>query len=284
MDESQRRGVHDRRGGGPAGKSGPAEGRSAPCGWCGIRQQTFDPRRDFAAVDEGTDRLGERRHRRCESRDLDERGRQRAARHRASWAAIRSARCSAADAQRRSIARAAGVAVNRSGVARISSRVRLSRAREWPTSCAMLAASSSSVSAATRPRVTSSRGRSTPTSAISGVSMSISETGMPLPAIWTSRLHPDARAPDGTAPRAHAADDGRDQQRGGAKSQSRQRDVETLDEVARFVLPVRRHEDDADEEQGGRGRQDADGEPDCGRIGARPSPDDPPGARGARRS
>jgi len=70
----------------------------------------------------------------------------------------------------------------------------------------------------------------------------------------TGRLHPDARAPDGTSPRAHAAGDRRDEQRGRTKGQSRQCDVETLDEVARFVPPVRRHENDDDEEQSGRGR------------------------------
>jgi hypothetical protein len=89
-----------------------------------------------------------------------------------SSAAIRSARCSAADAQRRSIARAAGVAVNRSGVARISSRFAVAGARvadfvrdvgrEFRRSARDEAAGDQQP----RPR--------TPTSAISGVSTSIS--------------------------------------------------------------------------------------------------------------
>src|SRR5262249_41102158 len=42
MDEAQRRGVRDRRGGGPDSKSGPAEDGPASCRRCGIREQTFD--------------------------------------------------------------------------------------------------------------------------------------------------------------------------------------------------------------------------------------------------
>ena len=178
---------------------------TASCGRRGIRQQTFDARRDFAAVDEGADRLGERRHRRCESRDLDERGRQRAARPPGCRrAAMRSARCSAADAQRRSIARAAGVAGNRSGAARISSRLRLSRARRV----------ADLVRDAGRELLVGQRGdeaardeQPRPQHADQRHHRRVDvdlETGMPRAGERdrTSRLHPDARAPDGTRPRA----------------------------------------------------------------------------------
>src|SRR5262249_8107983 len=53
MDESQRRGVRDGRSAGGDSQSGPAENRPASSRRCGIREETFDARRDFAAVDEG---------------------------------------------------------------------------------------------------------------------------------------------------------------------------------------------------------------------------------------
>src|SRR5690349_21703968 len=46
----------------------------------GLAQQTLDSRRDFASIDQGTDRLGERRTRRRQARDLHQRRREGAAR------------------------------------------------------------------------------------------------------------------------------------------------------------------------------------------------------------